>query len=68
MPGSGGRDIAVGNDGSVWLTNINGVIYNYNWSKSMWNELSGSAGNAIGANNKKAQLVNTSCLIYSLAY
>lgn len=63
-----GNDIAVGNDGNIWLTNTDGILYHYNKSTPKWDELCGSSGFTVASNNNKVMMVNTSGLIYKLTY
>jgi hypothetical protein len=62
MPGSDGRDITVSNDGTIFLTNTSGKIYQ--WSNSSWSQLDGSDGVTIAANSKKLILANTKGRMY----
>jgi hypothetical protein len=62
MPGSDGRDVAINNDGLIWMTNSAGKIYRYNGSS--WNQMPGSDGRRIGAGGGQVWLVNSVGKIY----
>ena len=66
MPGSGGRDIAVSNDGYVFLVDTKGRIYQ--WTGFKWDQIDGSDGLRIAANNRKLLLINTQREIYTRNY
>jgi hypothetical protein len=66
MPGAAGRDIAVANDGSVWMVNQAGTIFQ--WNDNGWIKLDGSDGYRIAANAGKVVLINTEGEIYTRNY
>ncbi len=66
MSGSDGRDIAVTNDGKVFLTNTVGKIYERNGNS--WKQLDGSDGVTIAANKKKLVMVNAKGRMYFRSY
>lgn len=65
-PGGGGRDITVTNDGYVFLVNNQGRIFK--WTGFRWDQLDGSDGLRIAANNRKILLINTDREIYTRNY
>ena len=66
MSGSDGRDIAVTNEGKVFLTNTVGKIYERKGNG--WKQPDGSDGVAIAANKKKQVMVNTKGRMYFRNY
>lgn len=62
LPGSDSRDIAVGNDGTAYMTNIVGKIYKF--SNNSWMQIVGSDGRTIAANAGRVAMVNTVGKIY----
>lgn len=67
MPGSDGKDIAIGSDGYSWLTNTSGLLYT-TLDNRFWQEICGSSGRTISSNHNKVMMVNTSGKIYKLDY
>ena len=63
---TGGRDIAVSNDGYVFLVDTKGRIYQ--WTGFKWDQIDGSDGLRIAANNRKLLLINTQREIYTRNY
>lgn len=67
LTGSDAIDMAVSNDGTYYMVNTAGIIYNYKTNDIDWNKMQGSAGKAITANAGKVCLINTIGKIYELA-
>jgi Tectonin domain len=65
MIGSAGRDIAVSENGTLYLTNSVGTLYKYNGKE--WIQLPGSDGVSIAANGKRVIFTNTVGKIYEFA-
>ena len=68
LPGSSGRDIAIGSDNNSWLTNSDGEIYCLQSGSTSWKELAGSDAMRIAAIPGRAMLVNTAGLVYAMVY
>ena len=66
MPGSAAKDIAVSNDGAVFLTNRLGLIYQ--WNGTAWNQLDGSDGSTVAANKNALLLANTKGRMFTRKY
>lgn len=66
--GTDGRDIAIADDGNLWLTNTSGIVYHYNATTKRWEEICGSSAGTISSNKNKVMMVNTSGRIYKLTY
>lgn len=66
MPGGDARDIAVSNENYVFMVDNKGRIYQ--WTGFRWNQLDGSDGLRIAANNRKLLLINTQREIYTRNY
>jgi hypothetical protein len=62
MIGSNGRDIAQSDNGSLYLTNTAGNIYQFNGRE--WSQLAGSDAVSIAANANKVVITNTAGKIY----
>ncbi len=60
--GSSAKDIAFGNDNSLFLTNTAGKIYKYDGKE--WKQIAGSDGVAIATNTGKTIMANTAGKIY----
>lgn len=68
LPGSSGRDIAIGSDNHSWLTNSDGEIYCLQSGRTSWKEIAGSDGMRIAAIKGRAMLLNTAGLVYAMVY
>jgi hypothetical protein len=64
--GTGGRDITVSNENYVFMVNNQGRIFQ--WTGFKWNQIDGSDGLRIAANNRKLLLINTDREIYTRNY
>ncbi len=62
MPGSDGKDIAIDQDGTIWLVNTVGKIYKFDGIK--WNQVAGSDGKRISAGGGQVWLVNSNGSVY----
>ena len=65
-PGGDARDITVTNDGYVFMVDTKGRIYQ--WTGFRWDQLDGSDGLRISANNRKIVLINTQREMYTRNY
>ncbi|MEO6612083.1 MAG: tectonin domain-containing protein [Chitinophagaceae bacterium] len=65
-PGGDARDITVTNDGYVFIVDNKGRIYQ--WTGFRWDQLDGSDGLRISANNRKIVLINTQREMYTRSY
>ncbi|HUR65517.1 MAG TPA: tectonin domain-containing protein [Chitinophagaceae bacterium] len=66
MPGGDARDITVSNENYVFMVDNKGRIYQ--WTGFRWDQLDGSDGLRIAANNRKLLLINTQREIYTRSY
>ena len=65
-PGGDARDITVSNDGYVFMVDNKGRIYQ--WTGFRWDQIDGSDGLRISANNRKIVLINTDREMYTRNY
>jgi Tectonin domain len=67
LTGSDAVDMTVASDGTYYMVNSAGIIYNYDAAVTEWKKMPGSSGKAIAANAGKVCMVNTVGKIYQLA-
>lgn len=66
LSGSDGKDIAVALDGTAYMVNTSGRMYNMPNGATSWNLMQGSDGRAIAANGSRVCMINTAGKIYEL--